>query len=257
MKAIQKSLSLLFYFVLMAHLTLNAQGDIHHSAFKAGEKLAYRIYFQSLLTGKLSAGKAELAVKKTVKFNDENVVSIVAKGHTKGFIKLFYKVNDRFQSYYDLTQERPVAFVKDVEEGSYQKYDSVLFNYEKSKAFGSYDTTHIVGNLTDVVSAIYHVRNLDFDGLDIGKTYEIPIFIDDNILHAEIKFIGYKFIKTKNKIYRCMGFVPSVNTKSYFKDENLGKIWLSDDVKRLPVLVESELKLGFIKLELLEASGLN
>ncbi len=240
-------------FTLILIYNTNAQ-----KTFKIGEQLEYRIYFQSLLTGKLSAGNGTITVEEASKFNSEDVVSIQIKGKTKGFIQFFYKVKDRFRSYFDVKNKRPIAFIKDVKEGSYTKYDSVIFNYEQLKAFGSYDTTNISSQLTDVASVMYYVRELDFEPLTIGKTYQIPIFMDDEIFYSTIKFIGYKNIKTKNKTYyNCIGFIPSASTESFFEKEELGTVWFSNDKNRLPVLVESELQLGFIKLELLHAKGID
>jgi len=108
---------------------------INNHAFKRGEKLEYRVYYHSLVTGKVTAGEGTLEVKaENRKFNNRNTMHIVGIGKSKGAFNWFYKVNDRFETYIDEEAMFPWMFVNRTREGGYTKDDDVTFDQDAGKA---------------------------------------------------------------------------------------------------------------------------
>lgn len=249
--------------LLLSAIFLVAQGfsqtyePVDNTAFSEGEELTFRVYYHSTLTGNLTAGMAYLKVLPTdTTFDDREVHRITGYGRTKGIINWFFKVREHFQSFVDKEALVPHFFTRDTRENNYKKKDEVVFDYEKMQARSWYDTTAINGKIQDIISAFYYARNFDFDTIGMDDNYYVDYFIDDSVYHSAIEFVGFKTIETDYGTFRCLGFKPKVAVGQVFKEPYPGVLWVTDDKNHLPLLAESEVWIGEVKLELVEAKGI-
>ncbi|MEA3505274.1 MAG: DUF3108 domain-containing protein, partial [Bacteroidota bacterium] len=226
-------------------------------AFITGEDLTYRIYFQSKITGKITAGKGYLKVENSdKKIKDKDLIKIVAYGKSKGPINWIIKVSEYFESYVDKKTLKPYYFIRKTREGNYKRDDNVVFDYNKKEARSSYDTTEITNNFNDFISAIYYTRNYNFDTANINDIFYINMYIDDTTFTSTIQYIGKQTIKSDFGTFKCIGLQPKVITGDVFQDSYPGTIWVSDDKNHLPILAETKLFMGSVKLELIDAKGI-
>jgi hypothetical protein len=71
--------------------------QVINEAFIRGEKLKFRAYYDSYITGKVTAGIATLEVSEQVKqIEGRTVYHVIGEGRSKGAFSWFFKVNDRF-----------------------------------------------------------------------------------------------------------------------------------------------------------------
>ena len=112
---------------------VNGQSSIRtlkNEAFKAGEILEYRIHY-----GFVEAGVARLEIKSALsEINNRNCFHIIGTGQTKGAFDWFFRVRDRFESYFDVDGLMPWVFIRKVEEGDYRKSQHVTFDHIKKSA---------------------------------------------------------------------------------------------------------------------------
>jgi|AntRauTorcE11897_2_1112592.scaffolds.fasta_scaffold29168_2 hypothetical protein len=227
-----------------------------NTAFAEGESLTYRVYYQSKVTGKLTAGIGHLKVLPSdTLFDNRQVHHIIAQGRTKGVINWFIKVREHFESFIDKEALVPHFFIRDTREGNFTKEDEVRFDYDQLKARSWYDTTDITPKTQDILSAFYFARNNDYDSVKVGDRFHVDYFLDDSLYISAIDFIGYDTIETDYGTFRCLGFKPKVSVGQVFKEPYPGVLWVTDDENHLPVLAESEVFVGTVKLELIEAEG--
>ena len=107
--------------------TSNAQSE---SSFQSGEWLKFKLNY----SGWVKAGNATLEVKEAT-FKNRAACHVVGKGWTTGAIKWFFKVNDRYESYFDKATGRPYKFIRNINEGGHVKNRVIEFDYEKNLAF--------------------------------------------------------------------------------------------------------------------------
>lgn len=250
-----------FPFMIMFFSMITSWAQTYHpvenTAFAEGESLTYRVYYQSKFTGKLTAGVGHLKVLPTdTLFDNREVHRIVGHGRTKGVIHWFIKVREHFESYVDKEALVPHFFIRDTREGDFRKKDEVLFDYENLKARSWYDTTDIAAQTQDILSAFYYARNNNYDDVEVGDRFRVDYFLDDSLYISAIEFIGYDTIITDYGTFRCLGFKPKVAVGQVFKEPYPGVLWVTDDENHLPVLAESEVFVGSVKLELIEADGI-
>ena len=231
--------------------------SIHNTAFVRGEKLNFRVAFNSALTGSITGGKATLEVKDENKIiNNRNTYHVIGEGKTTGFIEIFFKIRDRFESYFDQDAIIARQFIRTTRENSYKKDDLVIFRQDDRLAVSLTKIVKVPANIQDVISAFYYARTLDISGLQPGGTFEIPFFLDDSVYFSKVIFKGYENVKTKLGKFRCIAFQPMVATGYAFDDPYPITVWITNDANRLPVLIESEQVVGRARVELISYSGL-
>jgi hypothetical protein len=241
----------------MANAAAQELKPIHNTAFIRGEKLKFRAYYDSYITGKVTAGVATLEVKfENKKVNDRNTYHIIGEGKSKGAFNLFFKVNDRFETYMDEEYLVPWTFLRQTREGDYKKDDDVKFNQYSGSYSSRTANKKMKPGTHDILSAFFYCRTLDFSNLKIGERFPVDFMLDDSVYVSLIEFAGREDVITDLGRFHCLKFKPMVATGSVFSQTYPMNIWVSDDANRLPVLAKSAVTVGSVKLELIEYQGL-
>ena len=249
-----------FLFLLSAigcGLSAQELKKVPNTAFIRGEKFTFRAYYDSFITGKVTAGEATLEVKfENKQFDGRNTYHLVGRGKSKGAFNLFFKVDDRFESYMDEEYLVPWRFLRFTREGDYRKEDEVIFNQYSQNASSRTANKKVPPAVHDVLSAFFFARNNDFSNVAIGETFPITFFLDDSVYVSFIKFVGKEEVITDIGRFRCLRFKPMVATGKVFSQPYPMDIWISDDQNHIPVLAKSEVVVGSVKLELIQYQGL-
>lgn len=250
--------TIIFLFVFGIFQISLAQDSIENNAFKSGEELKFRVFYSSSL-GNLTAGEAILKVEEWKESNSSNNKSfyhITGIGNSKGFFDWFYKVRDRFETHIDKETLLPYMFVRRTREGKYEYDDDVFFDRENLLAKSRREIKPIPKNVHDIISALYYLRALSLNDFEQDSTYRLSFYLDDSLYHTTIKYISKGRMKTSWGWIDCLKFSPKVATGEVFSDEYPMAVWVTDDDNHLPILAESKVIVGSIRMELIEFSGL-
>lgn len=224
---------------------------IDNHAFKRGERLEFKIFYDAMLTGKVTAGIAYLEVgKDKVVMNDRPVYYVKGEGWSKGAFNFFFKVQDKFESYFDEEAIIPYKFVRKIREGGYKADEDVKFFHLTHIASSNRKLKHIPSNVQDVISAFYYARTIDYSHAKVGDIFPIPFYLDDSVYTTAIQYDGSEVVKTSLGEFRCLRFKPMVVTGKVFSNPYPMILWVTDDKNRLPVLGVSAVVVGSIKVEL-------
>ena len=228
-----------------------------NDAFIRGEKLKFRAYYDSYVTGKVTAGIATLEVDQSSKQIDgRDVYHIIGEGRTKGAFNWFYKVADRFESFIDEEFLFSWSFLRRTREGDYKYSDDVKFNQYSGTALSTRANKKIPPGTQDVLSAFYYARTLDLSILKPGQNVPIAFYLDDSLYISQIQFVEREEVITDLGRFRCLHFKPMVAVGNVFSQPYPMDVWITDDKNRLPVLAKSAVIVGSVKLELISYSGL-
>jgi hypothetical protein len=228
-----------------------------NEAFIRGEKLKYRAYYDSYVTGKVTAGTATLEVsKEVIQIEGRNVYQILGEGHSKGAFNWFFKVDDHFESYIDEEYLVPWAFKRRTHEGDYSYSDDVKFNQHSGSASSTRANKRIPPGTHDLLSVFYYARNLDFNNIKQGDNFPLSFFLDDSVYVSQIQFAGKEEVMTDLGRFRCLRFKPMVATGNVFSQPYPMDLWVTDDKNHVPILAKSAVVVGSVKLELIKYSGL-
>lgn len=258
-------ISLLILSLIFSSISfLNAQElrKIDNKAFQRGEELKYRVYYESLLTGKLTAGELEMKIEKDVRqIAGRNTMHIVADGRTRGAFNFFFKVRDRYETFLDEEAIVPWLFIRRVNEGGYIINQDVVFNnYNNTTQFkdlkrNKTNTSPIPPYTQDILSAIYYARTFDVSNAKIGDSYPISFTLDDTVFVTKIIYEGKENIKTSIGTFECYKIKPMVLVGNVFKDPYPMMLWVTADENKIPVFAQSTILVGSVNMELISYKG--
>ncbi|PIF31788.1 uncharacterized protein DUF3108 [Flavobacterium sp. 9] len=226
-------------------------------AFGTGEYFKFRIHY-----GIINAGYATLEIKDAT-INNKKVHHAVGKGYTTGMSKLFFKVEDLYESYFDKENGAPYRYVRKIDEGGYTKNQEGFFNQAENRVLvkdykrNTEKTIVITDNVQDIVSSFYYLRNHpNIDKLKSGEAITIDMFFDDEITKFKLKYVGRQDITTKFGTVSTMVFKPLVQTGRVFKEKESLTLWITDDDNKVPIRIKADLAVGSLKADLDEYKGL-
>ncbi len=260
-----KILTMAFSFLFFILFTLSSTAQlrkIENNAFQKGEKLVYKMYYDSFVTGPVIAGECVFEIQKKGRVvAQRNTMHIIVNGYTKGAFNLFFKVRDRYETFLDEEAMIPWLFIRRVDEGGVTIKQDVHFNhYNNTTQFTNLqrnktNVSSIPANTQDILSAIYYFRTLDFSKAKPGEGYPVVFTLDDTVYTTKVFYMGKEQLKTSMGTFNTFKIKPMVLTGTVFKDPFPMMVWVTDDENRIPLFVKSEILVGSVKAELISYSG--
>jgi hypothetical protein len=230
-------------------------GGVRNTAFKAGEMLKYRVSYS--LAKVLNAGGGEATFTTTLdRMNGKNVYHVVGQGSTYGITDKFFKVRDKYESYIDTATLQPYKFVRDVNEGGYKTYENVTFVKATNTAITTQGVYAIPSCIQDVLSAIFYARNINFNKLKPGDKIPFDMFLDRQVYHLYIRYLGKETMRTTYGKFRTIKFKPLLVKGTIFEGGEKMTVWVTDDPNHIAVRIESPIAVGMIKVDMIDNRNL-
>lgn len=208
------------------------------------EELTYRVSWSNIF----SAGSATLEVRKEKTPEGLPVYRFVSKARSTGIVNTIYPVRDTVQSiadagdlssrWYDLAQKRRKR----------QRHKEFQFDQAagtvKVIRDGHEETFSVPPRVADPLSSLYYLRSRD--DLNVGATIVVDVHDSGKNWAVEVQVLG------REKIETPLGEFNTIKIKTYPKYEgvfqNKGEItmWITDDDRRVPVLMKSSVSVGTV-----------
>ncbi|MEO6190550.1 MAG: DUF3108 domain-containing protein [Saprospiraceae bacterium] len=221
------------------------------SPFLSGEKIVYKIFYNWNFVW-LSAGEMVFEVK-----DEGNFYHIEATGMTYSSYEWFYKVRDKFHTYIDKKTLRPILYIRDIHEGSYDHYEKIIFDYSTHLIHSHTGTNMNTTKLTiismqeevnDLISTFYHLRSFDRTLLKSKSRIPFKMILDNEIYNLNIICENESKLSVKESgDYNVLNCLTQVIVGNTFRKNTSLKINVADDENKLPVLIESPLSVGSVK----------
>ena len=228
--------------------------NLRNTSFKADEEVRMKVFYSTL---GMYVGAGEAVFSSTVeRYNGKPVYHLVGDGKTYSFFDNFFKVRDRYESYVDTTTMLPYKFVRNVDEGGYKKYNNVTFNQEANTAVSTNGVFKVTDCIQDVVSMVYCARNIDFSKYKPEDKIFFDMFLDDEVFHLYIRYLGKEKIKTRYGKFNAIKIKPLLIKGTIFEGGEKMTAWLSDDPNHLLLRVESPIAVGSIKVDMMSYKNL-
>lgn len=235
-----------------------------NTTFKSGELVTYDVVYNWGFIW-INAGKVAFKVKSKNYLN-RPVYFLDAFGTTLKAYDWIFKVRDHYQSIIDSATFKPMWFSRDTYEDGYTVNNSYVYNYSKKQIFGKTENTDSPRKLDtialkpctqDLLSIIYHARNINFSKYQPGEKIPVSLIIDGKIYDLFIRYHGKEEITTRDKkTYMCHKFTALLVEGTIFNAGEDLTVWVTDDKNHIPVLVEAKILVGSVKAVLTGATGL-
>jgi hypothetical protein len=226
-------------------------------AFKPGEWFKYRIHY-----GIFNASYATIELTESVR-NGQSVLYAKGIGRTTGLARLFFKVDDYYSSYFTKDDNRPLHFIRNINEGGYKKLLTIDFDHKTKQATVidlKKETTGVFSTdpeIQDLISFVYYLRkHLDIYSIKKDEFVVVNLFFDAENYAFKFKFLGWETIKTKFGKVKTLKFRPYVQSGRVFKSSESITLWVSSDDNKIPLRLQADLSVGSITADLDAFKGL-
>jgi hypothetical protein len=219
-----------------------------------GEKLTYSISWSTII----EAGIAVMEVKEGNNSDGRLTYDIISTTRSVGVVDLVYPVRDSVESIIDANELYSRSF--HLRESHGKKTRQRDMDYDRAKGTvrvvvnnGTPDTYPVPDRIQDALSSLYYVRTRD--DFVSGKAIAVDVHDGDKTYAVEVHILGRERMKTP------AGEFDTIKVKTYPKYEgvfmNKGEIyiWFTDDSRKIPVLMKSEITIGSIVATLIDIQG--
>jgi hypothetical protein len=227
---------------------------IKNTTFKTGERVVMKVFYNAM-GAYIGAGEASFTTTIS-RFNGKPVYHCIGDGKTYPFFDKFFQVRDRYESFIDTATLSPYKFIRNVSEGNYKMYNNVTFNQTTNTAVSTNGVYKISECMQDVVSSVYYARNIDWAKYNPGDKIPFDMFLDDEIYHLYIRYMGKEKIKTQYGKFNAIKIKPLLVKGTIFEGGEQLTAWISDDANRLLLRVESPITVGKVKIDMMSYTGL-
>ena len=211
--------------------------------FKAGESLRFAVQY-----GFIHAGSAWLEVPEVEEWNGHRAWRLVARAESNGFFDKVYKVRNRIESLWDCDSLFSWRYFEDRHEGHYTANDTMVYEPDSLRMrYKNGQSYPVPGPVQDALSSFYLTR---FQALPIGGRIGFDYHASRKTAPMEVRVLGRETVKTPAGKFHCVVVEPLLNVGGIFKNKGRLVIWLTDDDRRIPVLMKSKVMIGSVKVVL-------
>lgn len=216
----------------------------------SGERLGFYVHWLGLPGGVAHMGYEEPYPNRHV---------FTASLRSVGVVWFFHPVNDVLSARASFTPQGLLAesYSKQQLEGKTNRQTEFHFQRDlrrvqwKREEGGETkvkEFTDVAQVINDPLSAFYAIRFLP--ELKSGATIPVPLIDGEKLYDAKIQVGEPETVETPLGRFQAMAVRPVVQQSEFFRHEGALTIWLTTDSRRLPVLVESQVRLSSVRAEL-------
>jgi len=204
------------------------------------ERFVYSVYWSGF-----KAGDAILEIDTTT-----DGITITSRAMSSPFISIFYKVDDLTQSklYND---GYPSTYILNIREGKYRRDTVTNFGTKSNNSSHKIIYNDRLKNETlefnsekrvfDPLSGFYEIRRRQ---LIIGRSEYIDIFDNKKLYNTEVQILGRERITVPAGEFNTIVVKPLLKSEGIFMKKGDIYIWLTDDEKKIPIMLKSKVKVG-------------
>lgn len=259
-------------YILLVSLSLflyqgvSAQCKIANTAFKGGESISYDLYFNyGIFRTKAGVGSLKTDM---VDYKGSSAYNLRMQLNTTGMVNsLVYTVSDTLVSYIDMDL-RPLLFTKNAFEGKDYSKEVQSFSYTDegvkvrvARTFNGekkFDETVSTKECAyDYLSVLPLIRNLDYSDMKPGDQKRIQFLSGKEIVNMTVNYGGKSKVRANNgKTYNTVEISLTIYDNAFENKKEAISASLTDDANRVPVVLNTHLKVGVIRAVLKNVSGL-
>ena len=248
-------------------LCMLSSATSQNKTIAAGEKLTFAAsYNMSGLLNELAQVTMETSEVKTSK---STLLKLKCTATTYSKWDSFFKIRDLYESYVNPKTLTPYLYNRDISEGGHDKFMKYTFNHRTNTVASIMKKTRSNGTIweekksfkigastRDLVTTLYHIRNLDIHKASVGDRQNFTVLFDTEENVVSIKLLGKETINTAIGRKECYKLAISINNSNILKGSNDNILWLTADDNKIPVYAKFKIAVGSGELKIKSATGL-
>ncbi|HYM62981.1 MAG TPA: DUF3108 domain-containing protein [Thermoanaerobaculia bacterium] len=215
-------------------------------AFERGETLDFNLsYF------KVVGGSARMTISPLP--GDPGKLRITSVAQSSGAFARFFQVRDEIQSVVVRATLSALHYHKKLDERGRRRDEITVVDEARHIATRNDEEIVITTPVFDPLSLVYQLRRLD---LSPGRTHRLTVLSDGKVFPVDSAVTRRETVTTDAGTFKTVVVEPRMNGGGLFGDGNKRLvIWYSDDERRLPVRIRSDVKVGTITATLRAVSS--
>jgi hypothetical protein len=216
-------------------------------ALAVGERLEFRLSWLGI-----PAGRAALTVESETEVGGRAALRLVANARSNKLVDAFYKVRVYAESLFDCGGRFSHRFLHQAEEGRRRRhrlYSFDLGRQEVRREQSGEETLRfpLPGPVQDPFTTLYEMRARS---LEIGRSVFMATFEGKRLWDLEVQVLRRERVTVPAGAFETIVVKPLLRFEGVFVQKGDVLIWLTDDERRMPVRMESEVKIGSVAAEL-------
>jgi Protein of unknown function (DUF3108) len=220
--------------------------------FFVGEELIFEVRWMGLL-----AGHASMAVSGQMSHEGHDVYRIRSLVESSPFFSWFYPVRDMGETFVDVQGLYPWYFHLDQREGSRVIQRRVSFDQRRGVAVytknqGSPHAVEVPIGVQDSLSSFYVLRTLP---LHVGQSVHLKTFSNGRLYDVEVQILRREKVEAYWGAVEALVVRPLMRFEEILRQKGDLLIWVTDDERRLPIRMQTAIKVGSIEAMLIDVKS--
>jgi hypothetical protein len=223
-----------------------------NTTFKVGESILYVIKY-----GFVPSGFATLEIPAIENVDGRPAYHIVSRAKTNKATDLIFKVRDKNESWMDVESLCSLRFHQNLKEGLHRRETRTDYDHSKGKfkfwkkRKGKEYTEEggMPPYVQDVLSSMYFIRS---QALEVGKDYSFDANSGGKTWPMKVHVEKIQTVKVPAGRFECLVVEPILAGEGIFQQEGRLEVWLTNDARKIPVLMRSRVMVGSFDAEMKE-----
>jgi len=218
-------------------------------AIVPGERLTYALTWLNI-----RAGTAVLDVAEVPPVQGRAALRFLTTATSSPFVTKFYPVDNRVESFVDAEKLLPHRMLFRRREGKRHNDIDVTFDHAQglltSTKDGVTDQLPLPPQTYDSLSCLYYVRTLP--SLVPGSSVTFNVHHDKKTYQLEIRVEEVETIQGPWGTVETVRVLAVMPFQGIFLNEGNIRVWLTNDGRRVPVMMKAKVKIGSVVAQVIE-----
>lgn len=212
-------------------------------AFQPGERLEYDVSWSRML----NAGTAVLEVRNAAPVDGKPVLSFLVTGKSTGVVDKIFRVEDRVESLFDPTKMQSLSYTISERFGRRQRQRAVVFDRDFNLVRTTLNnesgqTLAIPDGIQDGLAFLYYIRTRN--DFTVGRVFAVDVHEGGKNWSVQVHTLGRERVKTAAGEFETVKIMTRPFHQGVFLNKGEVFLWLTDDKRKVPVLMKSTIKVG-------------
>lgn len=253
----------LLLIIVLLEMAMPLAAQLYHP----GEQLFYRVSYKAKMFPNTEVGTVEVTTTED-RTDGRNLYKVEGVGRTMPTYRWFFNIEDSYTVWVNPDTLRPVRFESNIHEGDYTFQSYYTYDWENAvvhtrwrrhqKPFQEKQMP-LTPESMDAIALFFNLRSAAADSFKAGEPATLLMVLQDTIRHLHYRFLGHETKKIRNMgKFKTLKFDCQLGTSEGFSftDGTVFTIWISDDENKIPLYIESPVRIGSINAYISAYKGL-
>lgn len=245
--------------LLFSILLLAAAPPLAAQLYHPGEVLEYRVSYKAKMFPNTEVGTVEIATTGETTPEGHARFKVVGAGRTLPTYRWFFNLEDIYTVWIDAERLRPLRFVSDLREGDYTFQSYYTYDWDNDRIDTRWRSRQnpfeqkqmaLTDDSMDPIALFFNLRSAQAEDFREGEPAALRMVLQDTIRDLKFRYLGRETKKIRNMgRFRTLKFECELGSTEEFSftDGTVFTIWISDDRNKIPLYIESPVRIGSIQ----------